>query len=130
MAWRARATYDDSGVCTTIIASNVFDAKGCNSIKSAGNQGPGVDEPDRLDIAFLPADVDQDGMVAPVDLLRFRQIQSGVFTPPKGLPEDFADTNRDGAVEPLDLLRFRQLLFGTGNATTAWTGKTLNASQP
>ena len=98
--------------------------------ESCGDAGPGVDEPDRVDVAFLPGDVDQSGLVQPLDLLRFRQIVFGTFSPPQGTSEDFIDTDRNGELEPLDLLRFRQLVQGTGSATQAWAGAMLDAPRP
>ncbi len=74
---------------------------------------------------FLPADVDQDGVVGPFDLLRFRQIVNGVFTPTEGESELFADVDRDGAIGPFDLLVLRQLINGVGNATQPWAGEAL-----
>lgn len=115
----------------TIIA-NVHDFEG-NQIPSSGNQGPGVNETDRIDVASLPGDVTQDGMVQPVDLLRFRQIITGVLIPPQGTPEDFVDTDRNGSIQPLDFLRFRQLILGTGNATRNWSqppNNTMLSDQP
>lgn len=104
---------------TTLVA-DVQDFEG-RAIVSAGNQGPGVDEADRIDFGFLPCDVNNDGSVSPIDLLRFRQIVGMQFTPPEGTREDFADTDRNGAIQPLDLLRFRQLILGTGIATRNWS---------
>lgn len=101
-----------------------------NVIDSVGNQGPGIDEPDRVDIAMLPADVDQSGFVSPVDLLRMRQYLLGVLEPPQGIVEDYADIDRNGFLEPLDLLRFRQLVTGAGFATQSWVGETLDATRP
>lgn len=100
-------------------------------LTNLGDLGPGVAEPDRIDIGFLPCDVDQNGVVEPAyDLLRARQIFLGKGDPPVGHPEIYVDVNRSGSIEPLDLLRFRQLLVGTGPATQAWTGESMNATQP
>lgn len=113
---------------TTVIA-HVEDTAG-NPIASLGNLGPGVNEPDRLDVAFLPGDIDQNSRVQPLDLLRFRQFLSGVFANPQGADADYADIDRNGAVAPLDLLRFRQLLAGTAPATQAWNGQQMNHPRP
>lgn len=99
-------------------------------IANLGDLGPGVNEPDRIDIAHLPLDVDQNGTVEPVDLLRFREIFGQVITQPRGIPEDYIDTDRDGAIAPIDLLRFRQLWTGTGRATQPWARESLNHPQP
>ncbi len=101
-----------------------------NVIADAGNQGPGVDESDRVDIAFLPADVDQSGDVSPFDLLRFRQIVNNLVVPEQGTIEDFVDMDRDGSVSPFDLLLFRQLINGIAPATQEWAGEELNNQRP
>ncbi len=108
---------------TTVIAS-VEDLAG-NVILDAGDQGPEVNEGDRVDVGYLPADVDQSREVSPFDLLRFRQIVNGDFDPPQGTIEDFVDMDRDGVLAPFDLLVFRQLVNGTGNATRPWAGETM-----
>lgn len=111
------------GEWTTIVAS-VEDLSG-NEIVDVGNQGPGVNESDRIDIGFEPGDIDQSGGVEVLDLLRFRQIVTGVFQNPEGDDLDYVDTDRNGALEPVDLLFYRQLLLGTGNATREWLGETI-----
>ncbi len=108
---------------TTVIAS-VEDLTG-NVIELIGDLGPGVDESDRVDVGFLPADVDQSGVVSPFDLLRFRQIINDLFNPPQGTDADFVDIDRNGDITPFDLLNFRQLINGTGNATRPWSGENL-----
>ncbi len=100
-----------------------------NVIVDAGNQGD-VDESDRVDIAFLPADVDQDGEVGPFDLLAFRQIVNGQLNPEQGTNADYVDSDRDGAVAPFDLLTFRQMVNGIAPATRSWSGETLNDPRP
>ncbi len=99
-------------------------------INNAGNQGPGVDEADRVDIGFLPADVDQDGQAGPFDLLRFRQIVNDQFTPTQGVQADFVDMDRDAAVGPFDLLAFRQLVNGVTPSTQSWATQSLNNARP
>ncbi len=111
------------------VAANVEDATG-NPITSLGNQGPGLDEPDRVDIGFLPGDVDQDGGVGPFDLLRFRQLVNDVVNPDRGVEIDYVDINRDGALSPFDLLAFRQLINGVNPATRAWSGESMNNARP
>ena len=113
---------------TTVIAA-VEDLAG-NGIETVGSGGAGVDEPDRVDVAFLPCDTDQSGTIEPIDLLRFRQILEDTFHHAKGIDEDYVDMNRDGAIVPIDFLRFRQLLDGTGFATKAWDGESLLHSRP
>ena len=99
-------------------------------IVDLGDLGSGADEPDRVDIAFLPADVDQDGIVTPSDLLRFRQFINDAFDPPAGTDEDFVDTNRNESITPFDLLSFRQLIIGISPATQSWNGESLNNARP
>ncbi len=104
----------------TTITAAVQDFNG-NGIKSMGNLGEN-DEPDRIDIGYLPGDVSQDGRIQPIDLLRLRQILTGVMgDPDQGTLEDIGDIDRNGSIQALDLLRFRQLFFGSGNATRAWS---------
>lgn len=99
-------------------------------ITNLGDLGPGVAEPDRIDIAYLPDDVDGNGRVEPLDLLRFRQILGGSFVPHSGVAADYIDTDRNGMVTPVDLLRFRQLLVGAGMSTQPWAGIMLANPQP
>ena len=99
-------------------------------VVDSGDLGPGVDEVDRVDIGYLPADVDQSGVVSPFDVLRFRQLVNDVVDPSQGTEEDFIDIDRSGTVTPFDLLIFRQLINGEGNSTRAWSGETLNATRP
>jgi len=113
----------------TTIEAHVENLAG-TAIENAGDQGPGVLEPDRIDLGFLPGDVTQDGLVSPADLIRYRQILAGTYSPPVGLEGDFADTDRDGTVLPADLIAFRQLLAGTGAATRSWLLATMNNPQP
>lgn len=107
---------------TTLIAA-VEDLSG-NPIVSLGDLA-GDDETDRVDIGFLPGDVDNNAATQPNDLIRFRQIYSDVYAPPIGQREDFADIDRNGAVQPNDLIRFRQLLAGTAPATQSWLARSL-----
>ena len=98
-------------------------------ILNMNDLGPGRLEPDRIDVGFLPGDVDQDGRVIPTDLMVFRQyIFGGV--PLIGIGEDYTDMNRDGQLSPIDLIRFRQLLSGTAPATKSWTATLMNHAQP
>lgn len=113
----------------TTVRADVEDLCG-NAIINKGNQGPGVSEPDRVDFLSLPGDVDQNSGVQPLDLLRFRQMILGSFSPTKGLDIDYVDTNRSGTINPIDLLRFRQLLTGVPPATRTWLGETANQPQP
>lgn len=101
----------------TTIQAVVEDMDG-NPIVNQGNLGP-ADEPDRVDIGFLPGDVDQSGDIGPIDLFVFRQIVNEVFEPTQGIPTDYADSDRDGNITPLDLFRYRQLINGI-SSTVEW----------
>ncbi len=76
----------------------------------------------RIRREFLPGDVSSDGLVQPLDLLRFRQLLYGTLPDPpaQGVLEDYYDIDRNGEIKILDLLRWRQLWFGTGMATRPW----------
>jgi hypothetical protein len=113
---------------TTVIAS-VEDLNG-NVMVNGGDQGPGVDETDRVDIGFLPTNVDQNTTVTPFDLLTFRQYVNGSSSPAQGVVADFADIDRNGATTPFDLLALRQLINGTGPVLQPWNGESMNNPRP
>jgi hypothetical protein len=114
----------------TTIQALVEDDAG-NPIADFGDLGVGIVEPDRVDIGFLPCDVNQDGIVTPQDLLNLRQfLTAGSY---HNDCDDllYFDIDRDGLMpEPQDLLRFRQMLEGTAPATRPWTLEEMNAAQP
>ncbi len=112
----------------TTIRAVVQDTAG-NPIANSGSLGT-EDEPDRIDIGFLPGDIDQNGVVGPVDVLRYRQILNELVAPEQGVLTDYLDMGRDGFVDPFDVLIFRQLINGTVPATQPWAGATLNNSRP
>ncbi len=108
------------GYWTTVVA-DVEDQAG-NRIESFGDLGPGVDEPDRVDVGFLPGDVNNNGVTEPVDLTRQRGILAGAFHHPFGDDLDYADMDRNGTLEPADLVALRQMFFHAGNSTRVWLG--------
>ena len=112
------------GVWTTIKA-DVEDFTG-NRIDDLGDLGPDTNEPDRIDIGFLPGDVDQSGEVGPLDLFTFRTVIGTATTAgdQQALLE-LADIDRNGALQPMDLFRYRQLVQGVSPATQAWGGTTI-----
>ncbi len=118
---------------TTIVA-DVYNSAGVQIDHSGGNMGEDVAEPDRVDFAALPADIDQNGRVQPLDLLRMRQrlVNSCTSACPDcgGRDEFYFDIDRNGNVLVLDLLRWRQLWFGSSGASMAWQGEQLNSDQP
>lgn len=116
---------------TTIVA-NVFNECG-QPIASSGNQGPGVNETDRIDIGFLPADVNQSSNVSPLDLIAFKQVVNASVLPPAGcsqLNTDYTDINRSGGQTPLDLIAFKQLINNLAPSTRSWQGKTILNPRP
>lgn len=80
-----------------------------------------------INIGFLPGDIDQNGIVTPVDLLRFRQYLNETSTPSIGSVANYIDTDRDGEINPLDLYRYRQLINGVSPSTQVWAGQSLQA---
>lgn len=74
---------------------------------------------------FLPCDINQDGMVTPSDMIRFRQYYAGTVPPPPAGLAPFMDLDRNQFVQPADLIRLRQLLSGTAPATRPWLGESL-----
>jgi Dockerin type I domain len=115
----------------TTIRANVRSSTTAQSIPNLGDQGPSANEPDRIDIGFLPGDIDQNGIVNPLDLFLYRQYVNDVTTPTLGVKVDYLDTNRDGVNLPTDLFAFRQLINGvTPPATQAWSGATMNNPRP
>ena len=100
------------------------------AIDNQGDLGPATNEPDRVDVGFLPTDTNNDSMTSPFDLLRFRQIVNNVVVPDCGTDEDFIDSDRSGAFSPFDLLRFRQGFNGVSPATRAWGGESMNNLRP
>ncbi|NOT02572.1 MAG: hypothetical protein HOP29_18345 [Phycisphaerales bacterium] len=91
----------------------------------------GSGDGDRLDIGFLPGDVNQSGSVDMQDVNAFRQLAGLPTASLCGGRQHYMDTNRDGVVRvPQDLIRLRQLLAGTPPATRAWQGQSMNHSRP
>jgi hypothetical protein len=113
----------------TTVTANVFDVTGA-AIVSDGNLGESGDESDRVDIAALPGDVDQNGATEPADVFRFRQLVNDVDPPARGPVERLADTDRNGEVTPVDLFRLRQTLFGTTVASQPWANEALLSTRP
>ena len=100
---------------------------------SAGDLGPSVDEPDRVDVAFLPGDIDQSGVVHPFDLLAFRVGVTNEVLPDGACSTDvnvYLDINRGGSIDPFDLLDFRRIANGVPPATRPWNGLAMNNSRP
>ncbi len=113
---------------TTIIAS-VKNEDGV-FIENRGNLGAGINEPNRLDIAYLPGDVNQSGSTSPFDLLRLRLLLHDNYVPQEGLAIDFVDVNRNLQVDAFDLLRFRQIVNGVFPATQVWGNTSMNNPRP
>jgi hypothetical protein len=114
----------------TTVKANVQDACG-NAIRDEGHLGPGQPEPDRIDLAFLPGDVNQDKIVSPLDLINLRQFLSTGSFHNECADILYFDIDRDGVMpEPQDLLRFRQMLVGSAPATRPWSLEVLGSEQP
>ncbi len=118
----------------TTITADVYNACGV-AIVNGGDQGPGVDETDRVDLGFLPGDVNRSSDTTPFDLISFRQLVNSVQLPSAfGCSSDildYADINRDGASTPFDLITFRQIVNGVSPPTTQpWGTKTMNNTRP
>ncbi len=114
----------------TTIEAHVQNTSGV-AIENLGDLGPGVAEPDRIDIGYLPCDINQDGTVSPFDLLTFRQITVDLFDHDSGVDGDYIDTDRDGSVSPFDLLAFRQLINGVSPpATQSWNSASMGSARP
>ncbi len=115
---------------TTIIA-DVCNAGGV-PIVASGAAEQGISDSDRVDVGFLPCDINQSGNVNPLDLLRFKQLVNSPdeYRPADGLPEDLTDINRDGVFNPLDLLTLKRLINGVPPLTEPWASQFLNSPQP
>ena len=117
----------------TTLRADVYNADGV-PIYNVGDFGPGVAEPDRLDFAALPADIDQSGHIGVLDILLFRQCMMGTLglnCPDCGGINYYFDIDRNGVPGlPLDFLRFRQILLGTLPGTQVWLLEELDCEQP
>ncbi len=117
----------------TTIKANVKDL--CdNAITDAGNLGS-VDEEDRIDIAFLPGDVNQSGDTSPIDLFAYRALLNNGTVPAlacDGVTEaDLIDMDRSGTVSAIDLFVFRQLFNGVSPpASQVWNLQSVLESRP
>jgi len=114
----------------TTVRAMVEDVCG-NEISNMGDLGPAANEPDRIDVGRLPGDINQDGIVSPVDLVNLRQfLRSNSF---HNDCDDvlYFDLNRNGALgDPQDLIRFRQIRLGSAPATQRWALQEMNVPQP
>jgi hypothetical protein len=117
----------------TTVQAVVEDVCG-NQIENVGNMGASVNEPDRIDIGFLPGDIDQRGSTQPLDLFMLRAAIVNGTLPPNtcaGLSVvDLADVDRNGVVEPIDVFFYRQLINGVGASTRPWGGAVMANTRP
>lgn len=112
----------------TTIEANVMDLCS-NPIPDYGNLGP-IDELDRIDIGFLPGDIDQNDIVSPADLFALRRIIVQGELPSAACvavsPFDLADINRDNAISPVDVFSYRRLINGVPpEASMPWAQESL-----
>lgn len=84
----------------------------------------GFDPLDRIDVGFLPSDVNGDGVSATDDILALFPTLSGLATKPLLLSS--TDMDRSDTLTTLDLIRLIDLLNGA-NSTRAWLGIVLPA---
>lgn len=97
------------------------------------NTGPGgaANEPDRVDVAALPGDINQNGTTQPNDLIALRQAFAGGFVPPCQPTQNYFDIDRNNTqLQPNDLIRYRQIVAGTSPATTVWLNKNVLSARP
>lgn len=113
---------------TTVVA-DVFDMNG-TPIESRGSLGESGNEPDRVDLAALPGDIDQDGTADPRDVFQFRSLVNAEEPPLEGDIEQFTDIDRNGVLNPIDLFRLRQVLLGIDLASQPWANQSLLATRP
>lgn len=111
---------------------NMIESQGFGS---SGDMGPEVAEPDRVDIGYLPGDVDQSGETAPLDLFSLRQALVNGILPTNACNtvtlELLSDSNRDLSVTPLDLFTYRVLVNnGTEPLLIPWAGVSLSKLRP
>lgn len=117
----------------TTIQAVVEDTCG-NRIEDLGNMGSQTNEPDRIDIGFLPGDIDQSGATQPVDLFFLRGAINNGTLPSNACDAtnlvDLADMDRNGLVTPIDVFIYRQLINGVGASTRSWSGVSMVNSRP
>ncbi len=89
-------------------------------VESLDGEPLSPDPGDRIDIGFLPGDVDGGGTSAPMDILDLIDSLNGVVP----LPPESTDINRSGVATPADILRLIDLLNGA-NSTRPWLGVSL-----
>ncbi len=75
----------------------------------------------RIELGYLPADVDANGLANQLDILALIDTLNGVIVQPASWS---CDIDRSGTCEPLDILMLIDLLNGAGGGT-AWSGRTL-----
>ncbi|MCH7526917.1 MAG: hypothetical protein IID39_05730 [Planctomycetes bacterium] len=118
----------------TTLVFDLYDSDGVRIIDN-GNEGEGADEAARLDVGFMPGDVNNNGATQPQDLSRWiRSWNDGNPIFPvdvsNGHPDDYLDISRGDGTQPQDLSRVIQLLSGTGDATQVWNGLGMNSARP
>ncbi len=107
---------------TTIIANVQDRALVPNPIESLGDLGE-QNELDRVDLAYLPGDVEQNNDVGPLDLLLLRKYVYRTATIARGLLEDYADIDRNDSVDEDDLDAFQPVV-------NRWRDQTIQTPRP
>lgn len=118
----------------TTLVFDVWNFDGVRIVDN-GNEGPVIDEKARLDVGFLPADVNNDGVTQPLDHSRWIVSWNGgdpihPVDVEKGTPADYLDISRNGLVEPVDLSRMLAALKGQYPFTLNWRNVGMNNVRP
>lgn len=101
------------GAATTIMA-HVESGAGVRTVTNSG---------DRIELRFLPGDVNGDGTTVPSDILSLIDHLNGITT----LPIESTDIDRSGISAPSDIIRLIDLLNGV-NTTRSWLGASLSGN--
>jgi hypothetical protein len=118
----------------TTLVFGVWSADGVQIVDN-GNEGEGVDEVARLDVAFVPGDVNSSGTNQPVDLNRWLTAwNSGDPIFPSdvenGHPDDYLDISRTGGAQPQDLNLLIRSMKGQAPFIRNWRNVGVNSPRP
>lgn len=118
----------------TTLIFNIWNADGL-PIEDHGNEGQGINEAARLDVGFLPGNVNNDNATQPLDLNRWLTSWNGgnpIFPSDveNGHPDDYLDISRGGGTQPVDFTRIIASLKGQFPFTQNWRNVSMNAPRP